>query len=127
MSKTKLTQEDITSIISLYQTEIPSTHQLAERFKVGHRKISQILKEANVEIQSRGAKITIGNSSDIESATINRYKADLDKRLVAVCKKTGVEFALDPKAKVPDEKTLSLYPVDDEQASEPEPEQGKHR
>ena len=92
MSKTKLTQEDITSIISLYQTEIPSTHQLAERFKVGHRKISQILKEANVEIQSRGAKITIGNSSDIESATINRYKADLDKRLVAVCKKTGVEF-----------------------------------
>ena len=37
--KTILTSEDIINIISLYQTEIPSTHKLAEKFKVGHKKL----------------------------------------------------------------------------------------
>jgi hypothetical protein len=36
--KTNLTEEDIAEIIELYGTDIPSTHKLAEKFKVGHKK-----------------------------------------------------------------------------------------
>jgi len=52
--KTKLIPEDIINIIELYQTEMPSTHKLAEKFKVGHKKISQILKENNIVINKKG-------------------------------------------------------------------------
>lgn len=91
MTKTKLTQEDIDKIIELYQTEIPSTHKLAEQFKVGHKKISQILKDNNIRLNSRGGQITIGNSSDIEKNKTNLY-VSVDKQLIVKCKKTGIEF-----------------------------------
>ena len=42
MGKITLTNEDINNIIYLYQNKIPSTHKLAECFKVGHKKISKI-------------------------------------------------------------------------------------
>ena len=88
--KTILTSEDIINIISLYQTEIPSTHKLGEKFKVGHKKISQILKENNVVINKKGGQSQIGNSSEIESSKTNLYVNSDTYELVAQCKKTNV-------------------------------------
>lgn len=91
MGKTTLTNEDINDIIRLYENEIPNTHKLAERFKVGHKKISQILKDNNIQLNSKGGQISIGNSGKIEQSKITRYASN-NKKLVARCKKTGFEF-----------------------------------
>jgi very-short-patch-repair endonuclease len=88
--KTKLSSEDINNIIELYQTEIPSTHKLAEKFKVGHKKIRQILKEKNIGINKKGGQIKIGNSSEIESTKSNLYANSDTHELVAQCKKTNI-------------------------------------
>jgi hypothetical protein len=88
--KTKLTSEDICNIIELYQTEISSTHKLAEKFKVGHKKISQILKDNNIEINKKGGQTQMGNSSEIESTKSNLYTTSNTHELVAQCKKTNV-------------------------------------
>jgi DNA-binding transcriptional regulator YhcF (GntR family) len=91
MGKITLTNEDINNIIYLYQNKIPSTHKLAECFKVGHKKISKILKDNNIQLNSRGGQITIGNSSEIEKNKTNLYLS-VDKKLIIKCKKTGIEF-----------------------------------
>lgn len=88
--KITLTQEDINNIIELYQTEIPSTHKLAERFKVGHKKIRQVLLDNNIKINNKGGQVKIGNSSEIESTKINRYINSEKFELVAKCKKTNL-------------------------------------
>jgi hypothetical protein len=88
--KTKLSSEEINTIIELYQTEIPSTHKLAEKFKVGHKKISQILKEHNIVINKKGGQIKEGNSLEIEKTKSNLYKPSKNYELVAQCKKTNV-------------------------------------
>ena len=80
--KTNLTLEKINEIVNLYLTEIPSTHKLAEKFLVGHKKISQILKDNNIKINKKGGQIKMGNSSEIESSKINIYSANNDKLLV---------------------------------------------
>ena len=87
--KTKLTSEDVVNIIELYQTKIPSTHKLAEKFKVGHKKISQILKENNVVVNKKGGQIQGGNSFNIESTKSNMYVSSETQELVAQCKKTN--------------------------------------
>ena len=86
--KTKLTQEDIVNIINLYNNEISSTHKLAEKFKVGHKKIREILLENDIQINKKGAQTQNGNSSQIESSKINRYVDSNDYEYVAKCKKT---------------------------------------
>jgi hypothetical protein len=89
----KLNKNDIKEIIKLYQTEIPSTHKLAKRFKVGHRKISNILKDNNIPINNRGRQKTINNSVEIEKSKVLKYKSKkINTKLVAVCIKTGVSF-----------------------------------
>jgi len=87
--KTKLTSEDIDSIIELYQTKLSSTHKLAEKFKVGHKKISQILKENNIEINKKGGQTQMGNSSEIGLTKSNLYVTSNNNKLVAQCKKTN--------------------------------------
>jgi hypothetical protein len=87
--KTKLTSEDIDNIIELYQTKLSSTHKLAEKFKVGHKKISQILKENNIEINKKGGQTQIGNSSEIGLTKSNLYVTSNNNKLVAQCKKTN--------------------------------------
>jgi hypothetical protein len=89
--KTSLKEEDVTKIVSLYQSSVPSTHKLAEMFSVGHKKISKILKENNVDINKKGAQVKLGNSVEILSTRTNRYES-IDKNLVARCKKTGIQF-----------------------------------
>ena len=93
MPKTTLTQDDINSIINIYQNQKIGTHALGEQFKVGHKKITQILKDNNITIRAKGGQITIGNSSGIEQMRSNRYESnDSDKKLIAVCKKTGITY-----------------------------------
>lgn len=87
--RTNLTDDDIQNIILLYNTDIPSTHKLGEKFKVGHKKIRQILLDNNVLLNNKGGQVRIGNSSIIESSKINRYSND-EYELVAKCKKTNV-------------------------------------
>ncbi len=84
-----LTLSQIQNIIQLYVNEGYSTHKLAEQFKVGHKKISQILKDNNVEIKKRGGQIKIGNSSELEKSKINKYISE-DKELTAKCKQTNI-------------------------------------
>jgi hypothetical protein len=88
--KTKLTHEDVINIIYLYQNKTPSTHKLGEKFKVGHKKISHILKENNIEINKRGGQIKTGDSVKIEKNKNNLYSASGDNELVAQCKKTNI-------------------------------------
>jgi len=88
--KTKLTPEIIINIIELYQTEIPSTHKLAEKFKVGHKKISQILKENNIVINKKGGQTQMGNSFEIETTKSNLYTTSDTHELIAQCKKTNM-------------------------------------
>ena len=53
----ELYDEEIVEIIRLYKSgELRSTHKLGEKFKVGHKKISNILKENDVEITARGGQ-----------------------------------------------------------------------
>lgn len=88
--KTNLTTQEINNIIELYKSEIPNTHKLAEKFKVGHKKISQILKENNIKINKKGGKVKLGNSFEIESSKSNKYLSSSTHELVAQCKKTNV-------------------------------------
>lgn len=89
MGKTNLTKEDIINIINLYQSEMSSTHKLAEKFKVGHKKITNILKENNITINNKGAKIKMGNTSIITKEKIKLLKPSDGFKLVAKCKITG--------------------------------------
>lgn len=89
LMKTKLIPEDIINIIELYQTEMPSTHKLAQKFKVGHKKISQILKENDIVINKKGGQIQDGNSFEIGSTKSKIYSSSETQELVAQCKKTN--------------------------------------
>lgn len=93
MGKTFLTDNDISEIIEMYKTEIKSTHKLGVHFKVGHKKITEILKSNGILINKKGGQEKDGNSILIEKTKINRYKStSLNRKLVAVCKKTHKEF-----------------------------------
>jgi hypothetical protein len=93
MGKKNLTDDDVSKIIELYNTEIKSTHKLSEYFKVGHKKISEVLKSNGILINKKGGQEKDGNSKIIEKTKVNRYVPDLlNKRLTAVCKKTHKEF-----------------------------------
>ena len=83
------TLHQIQHIIGLYINEGYSTHKLGELFKVGHKKISQILRENNIEMKKRGGQIKIGNSNEIEKTKVKKYVSE-NKDLVAKCKKTNV-------------------------------------
>jgi len=88
-----LDNKDIENIIRLYKTDVKSTHKLSEMFGVGHKKISQVLKENNVEINKKGGQEKIGNSDIIEKSKINRYVTDtIGHKLIVVCKKTNKIF-----------------------------------
>lgn len=84
-----LTLPQIEYIIELYTNQGYSTHKLAELYKVGHKKISQTLKDNNVEIKKRGGQIMIGNSNDLEKSKVKKYTSE-DKELIAKCKKTSI-------------------------------------
>lgn len=81
----------IENLIQLYLNENYSTHKLSELYKVGHKKISQILKDNNVELKKRGGQIKNGNSSQIGKSKVKKFVSE-EKEYVAQCKKTGVRL-----------------------------------
>jgi very-short-patch-repair endonuclease len=84
--KDTLTNKDIDEIVRLYQTDIPSTHKLAEKFKTSHKKISTILKDNNIIINKKGGQLK--NPIDISKIKSVKY-ISVEKKLVARCKKTN--------------------------------------
>lgn len=78
----------VNEIIRLYTDENIGTHTIAKTFKVGHKKISQILKENNITIKSKGG--VKKSNIDITTQKTKLYKPTKDKQLVAKCKKTSV-------------------------------------
>jgi hypothetical protein len=89
--KTKLSEEIINEIIKLYKSSIPSTHRLANHFKLGHKKISKILNDNNVKINAKGGQKSHEQTQAIISAKTKVYSVT-DKELVAICKKTGIKI-----------------------------------
>lgn len=88
-----LNNEEVSRIIELYKSDIKSTHKLGEIFNIGHKKISQILKENDIQIRNRGGQIQDKNSKKIESSKTPKYIASSDDmELIAICKKTKKEF-----------------------------------
>lgn len=81
----------IENLIQLYLNENYSTHKLAELYKVGHKKISQILKDNNVELKKRGGQIKNGDSLQIEKSKVKKFVSE-EKEYVAQCKKTGMRL-----------------------------------
>lgn len=88
LMKTFLTPLDIKNIIDSYKNDTPSIHRLAEKYKIGHKKISKILIENNIEINKKGGQIK--NFEDYNNKKTFKYIVSNDKELVAKCKKTNI-------------------------------------
>jgi hypothetical protein len=90
--KILLSNKQIKDIVHLYTSgEVSSTHKLAKIFKVGHKKISDILKKNNVLINKKGGQIKyqekIVNQKRLDSVLIEN-----NKKIIAICKLTGKVF-----------------------------------
>ena len=93
MSKRVLSDEETNSIITEYKNGSIGVESLAGKYKVGKLKIRAILDAYGVSIKSKGAQVTIGNSSEVEQSKIRRYESSNDdKVLVAICKRTGKKY-----------------------------------
>lgn len=93
MKKSILSTDDISRVIELYQTNINSTHKIANLFKTSHKNISKILKDNGIVLNKRGGKIKDGQSKNVEKIkTPKYYSNDTDKKLIARCKLTKKEF-----------------------------------
>ena len=93
MAKRVLSDEDVNSIITEYKNGSIGVESLAGKYKVGKIKIRSILHDNGVSIKTKGAQITIGNSSEIEQSKVGRYESsNEDKKLIAICKKTKLKF-----------------------------------
>jgi len=88
----KITIKEENDIINLYSNQNVGIEKLCERFNVGKVKIKDILKKYEVPIKKRGGQVVIGNSSEIEGGKSSFYKANKGKKLVAICKKTGISY-----------------------------------
>lgn len=82
---------DEKEVISLYKTEYQSTHKLAEHLGVGHKRISKILKENDVEIRKKGAQKRIIKNFTFNEV-IDSYTGSTSTKYICICKKTNKEF-----------------------------------
>lgn len=93
MPKKSLNVYEVNSIIKEYQEGVIGIESLASKYKVGKLKVRSILEENNIPIKSKGAQVTIGNSSEIEQSKTHIYKPSADnKELRVICKLTGKEY-----------------------------------
>lgn len=91
--KVIVTDDMVNDIINSYQSNDIGLESLCKKHGLGKLKVKDILLSNGVKIKSKGAQITIGNSSEIESSKTNLYSSlDDKKKLVVVCKKTKLEF-----------------------------------
>jgi hypothetical protein len=82
-------QIDIDEVIKMYQDGGIGTHHIAKHFKVGHKKISSILKENNVTIKSKGGQLK--NNVNLTSIKTKKYESE-NCSYVAICKKTNIKI-----------------------------------
>jgi very-short-patch-repair endonuclease/ribosomal protein S18 acetylase RimI-like enzyme len=75
-------------IINSYLNDIPNIHLLAKKFKVGHKKISKILKENNITLNKIGGQKKIILNEQFEVKKDNDYDSE-NYKLMARCKKTN--------------------------------------
>ena len=88
---TNIKENHDSEIVRLYSTkEIVSTHKLGEMFKLGHKRISEILKDNGVVINKRGRQITHGLTKILTQPKIVKLVSSEGNILVAKCKKTGL-------------------------------------
>ena len=80
---------DIENIIKLYTKDGFGAHAIAKIYKVGHKKISNILRENNVEIKKKGNQKK--NDIDLSRIKTLKYHSD-DSNFIIRCKKTAIEF-----------------------------------
>jgi hypothetical protein len=93
MPKKSLNVYEINSIIKEYQEGVIGIESLASKYKVGKLKVRSILAENNIPIKSKGAQVTVGNSTEIEQSKTHIYKPSADnKELRVICKLTGKEY-----------------------------------
>ena len=75
-------------IINSYLNDIPNIHLLAKKFKVGHKKISKILKENNITLNKIGGQKKIILNEQFEVKKDIGYDSE-NYKLMARCKKTN--------------------------------------
>jgi very-short-patch-repair endonuclease len=93
MPKKSLNVYEVNSIIKEYQEGVIGIESLASKYKVGKLKVRSILEGNNIPIKSKGAQVTVGNSSEIEQSKTHIYKPSADdKELRVICKLTGKEY-----------------------------------
>ncbi len=93
MGKKILKEIEISEIINLYSSgRVSSTHKLARLFKVGHKKISNILKENGILINKKGGQIKNGGSDIITNTKVIKKTPGDGCVFIAICNITEKQF-----------------------------------
>ena len=93
IKKGYVSDDSISKIIDLYTGgEVASIHKLGEMFNVGNKKISQILKSANVSIKPRGGQVKENKKEKIEIKLPVVYVDSSTHTYNAVCLFDGTGF-----------------------------------
>ena len=92
--KLKLTESDERLAIELYTTgQIKNLEVLATKFGVGKIKMKEIFSKYNVERNKKGGQIKHNNTElIIQSKVKELLPEDINHKLIARCKKTGLEI-----------------------------------
>ena len=84
-------EEELT-MVKLYTVNNVSIMTLCDKYSLGKIKVKDILIKHGIEIKKKGAQVITGNSSEIGNSKVKLYEANDGKKLIAVCKKTGISF-----------------------------------
>lgn len=84
--------EEELAIINLYCETNISIYTLCEKYGVGKIKIRDILLKHGIQLKKKGGQVVSGISSEIEKSKVILYEPKEGKKLIAICKKTGVVF-----------------------------------
>lgn len=94
MSRGKvITINDELEIISKYVNDSIGVESLSRIYGVGKLKIKDILTKNNISIKIKGGQIKDGNTKIIINTKTKIYNSgDVNKKLIAICKKTNEKF-----------------------------------
>lgn len=93
MSRVRVLSEvEEMEIVRKYLNESIGIEGLGKIYGLGKLKIKEIFKKHGVSIKLKGAQLKDGDSLEIIQTKSNVYSCNDDKKLVAICKKTGEIF-----------------------------------
>lgn len=72
--------------------EIPSLENLAKHFKMGKKKVKDILTKNDIPLRKKGAQFKHGNSKTIEEYKFKKSRKEGGNKQIAICKETGKIF-----------------------------------